>query len=208
MSTSSCSASSCALRSGRTLKPMMMAFDAEASSTSVSVMAPTPDRSSLKRTLSFESLRQQIAEHFHRALHVALEDDVQFLGAGGLDLLRQAFERNARTLGQRGFAGFLLAVFGDAAGLVAIGDDDELIASLRQPFHAENFDRSRRRRRLQRCSAIVEHGANFSVNIADYEIIAGEQRAVLHQQQWPRVRGRDRVSLPEPRRWRRALEWL
>ena len=55
MSTSSCSASSCALRSGRTLKPMMIALDAEASSTSVSVIAPTPDRSSFSRTFSFES---------------------------------------------------------------------------------------------------------------------------------------------------------
>ena len=42
MSTFSISASSCALRSGRTLKPMITAFDAEASSTSFSVMAPTP----------------------------------------------------------------------------------------------------------------------------------------------------------------------
>ena len=31
-----------ALRSGRTLKPIMMAFDADASSTSDSLMAPTP----------------------------------------------------------------------------------------------------------------------------------------------------------------------
>jgi hypothetical protein len=36
------SATSAALRSGRTLKPMMIAFDAEASSTSDSLMAPTP----------------------------------------------------------------------------------------------------------------------------------------------------------------------
>ena len=52
MSTLSCSANSCALRSGRTLKPMMMAFEAEANSTSLSVMAPTPDRSTFNRTLS------------------------------------------------------------------------------------------------------------------------------------------------------------
>ena len=98
---------------------MMMAFDAEASRTSVSV-----------------------AEHFHRALHVALQDDVQFLRAGSLYLLGQSFERYARTLGQRSFPSFLLAVLGDAAGLVAIGDHDKLIARLRQTFHAEDFDRS------------------------------------------------------------------
>ena len=42
MSTFSRSATSAALRSGRTLKPMMIAFDAVASSTSDSLMAPTP----------------------------------------------------------------------------------------------------------------------------------------------------------------------
>ena len=42
MSTFSRSATSAALRSGRTLKPMTMAFDADASSTSDSLMAPTP----------------------------------------------------------------------------------------------------------------------------------------------------------------------
>ena len=55
MSTFSCSAVACALRSGRTLKPMMIAFEAEASSTSFSVIAPTPVRSTRIRTLSFES---------------------------------------------------------------------------------------------------------------------------------------------------------
>ena len=98
-----------------------------------------------------------------------------------LDLLRQAFERYAGTLGQRGFAGLLLAVFGDAARLVAIGDHHELIARLRQAFHAENFDRRGRRSRLQARAAIVEHGAHFSVDVAHDKIVAGVERAVLHQ---------------------------
>ena len=55
MSTFSCSASAAALRSGRTLKPMMMAFDADASSTSDSLIAPTPECSTRIFTLSFES---------------------------------------------------------------------------------------------------------------------------------------------------------
>ena len=71
MSTFSCSASSCALRSGRTLKPMMMAFEAEASSTSVSVIAPTPERSTFSRTFSFDSFVQQVGQHFDRAADVA-----------------------------------------------------------------------------------------------------------------------------------------
>ena len=55
ISTFSCSASAAALRSGRTLKPMMMALEAEASSTSVSLMAPTPERITWTVTLSVES---------------------------------------------------------------------------------------------------------------------------------------------------------
>ena len=61
-------------------------------------------------------------------MDVALQNNVQLFCAGALDLFGQTFERNSGTLSQRGFAGFLLAVVGDAAGLVAIGDNYELIA--------------------------------------------------------------------------------
>src|SRR5581483_11572939 len=88
----------------------------------------------LQANLVVRKFREQVAEHFDRALYVAFEDDVEFLGASGLDLLRQSLKRHARTLGQLGFAGFLFAVFRDAAGLVAIGDNHELIAGLRQAF--------------------------------------------------------------------------
>ena len=54
ISTFSCCASSAALRSGRTLKPMMMAFEAVASSTSLSVMEPTPEWMTLMRTFSVD----------------------------------------------------------------------------------------------------------------------------------------------------------
>src|SRR5262245_55082162 len=55
MSTWSRSATSAALRSGLTLNPTTMAFDAEASSTSDSLMAPTPERMMLILTFSSES---------------------------------------------------------------------------------------------------------------------------------------------------------
>src|SRR5580658_42564 len=135
----------------------------------------------LQPHLVVRELGQKIAEHFHRAAHIALEDDVEFLRAGGLDLLSQTFERYARTLGQRGFTSLLLAVFRDAARPVAIGDDNELIACLRQTFHAENFDWRGRWRRLKRRSAVVEHSAYFSVDIAHDEVVAGVERSVLHQ---------------------------
>ncbi len=95
ISTFSCSASSCALRSGRTLKPMMMAFDADASSTSLSVMAPTPECSTLMRTFSFESLASESASTSTEPCTSPLRMMLQFLHACGLDLLGQAFERDA-----------------------------------------------------------------------------------------------------------------
>ena len=56
-----------------------------------------------------------------------------------------------------------------------------MISSLRQAFQAQNFDRRRRRRGLQRRPAIVEHGANFAEYVAYDEVVAGSKRAVLHQ---------------------------
>ena len=56
MSTFSRSATSAALRSGRTLKPMMIAFDAVASSTSLSLIAPTAEWMILIFVFSSDSL--------------------------------------------------------------------------------------------------------------------------------------------------------
>ena len=56
MSISSCSASLRTPVPGRTWKPMMMAFEAAASITSVSVMAPTPAWTMSTATSSFDSL--------------------------------------------------------------------------------------------------------------------------------------------------------
>ena len=90
MSTFSRSATSPALRSGRTLKPMTIAFDADASSTSDSLIAPTPLW--MMRTLTFSSLSfvSVSAEHFGRALHVGLDDDRQLLHAAFGNLLPAA----------------------------------------------------------------------------------------------------------------------
>jgi len=43
-------------------------------------------------------------------------------------LFGQAFERNAGTLGQRGFAEFSVRGIRDVARFFAVGDHDELIA--------------------------------------------------------------------------------
>ncbi len=86
---------------------------------------------------------QQVGDHFHRAAHVALQDDGQLFDAGSLDLLRQAFEREALRFGERGLARFASTVFGNLARLFALGDG-ELVARLRQAFQAEDFHRRSR----------------------------------------------------------------
>ena len=89
------SAISSAFRSGRTLKPMMIAFDAEASSTSDSLIAPTPAWMMRILTFSSVSLVQRVGQHFGRALHVGLDDDRQFFHAAFGDLRLQRLEREA-----------------------------------------------------------------------------------------------------------------
>ena len=181
ISTPSCSASSAALRSGRTLKPMMMAFDAEASSTSLSVMAPTPEWMTLMRTFSVDIFCSESASTCDRTLHVALEDERQFLDAGLLDLLGQAFERDARALRQLRLALLHLAVLRDALGLVAIGNDQEGIARIGNAFEAEDFDRRRGPGFFDGASAVVEHGADLAEGVAHDEAVLVAQRSVLHE---------------------------
>ena len=68
-----CSASSRALRSGRTLKPMIVALDAAASWMSFSVMPPTPRWTNDSFTSSRSSLREALGERLERAGDVGLE---------------------------------------------------------------------------------------------------------------------------------------
>ena len=126
-------------------------------------------------------LDEDVAQHFHRALHIALEDDEQLLLASGLQLLGQTFQRNTRALRQLRFARSHFAVLGDAARLFAIRHGNQLIASLRQSFQAENLDRRGRSGALKGNAAIVEHRAHLAENVAHHEVVAGMQRAVLYQ---------------------------
>src|SRR5581483_2242139 len=135
----------------------------------------------LQANLIVGELVQQVGQNLDRSADVALQDNVEFLHAGSLHLLGKAFQRHTGTLGQGGFASFLFAVIGDSTSFVAIGNDDELIAGLRQPFHAKDFDRSRGRRLIQLRATIIEHGANFTVDVAYDEVVAGAKSAVLRQ---------------------------
>ncbi len=129
MSTFSRSATSAALRSGRTLKPMMMAFDAAASSTSDSLMAPTAEWMILIFVLSSASLPSVDGQHFGRALHVGLDDDRQLLDVALGQFRLQRLEREAAALGaERAFLGLRLAEGRNLPRLRRIGHRLERIA--------------------------------------------------------------------------------
>ena len=73
----------------------------------------------LDANLFVRKLGQQIVEHFHRALHVALEDDVQFLHAAILSCSARPSSETRDVFASCGFAAFCFAVLGDVARLVA-----------------------------------------------------------------------------------------
>jgi hypothetical protein len=85
----------------RTLKPMIAAPEAAASVTSDSVMPPTPEctmRAGLRRCRACRARR----DGFDRALHVALDDQREFLApAGDLELAHHLLERAACRRGRR-----------------------------------------------------------------------------------------------------------
>ena len=120
-----------------------MAFDAEASSTSLSVMAPTPERKTLSRTLSFESLASKSVSTSTEPPTSPLRMMLSSFMPAVLICSARPSSDTRELLASVASRAFCFAVFGDAAGLVAIGNDDKLIARLRQAFHAENFDRRR-----------------------------------------------------------------
>src|SRR6266508_3952796 len=131
MSTLSRSATSTALRSGRTLKPITMAFDA----------------ADLHAIVA--ELRQRIGEHFRRSLHVRLDDDRQLLHAAFGELGLERLEREPRALRAERFVLRLhLPELRDLPGLGRVFQSLEGVARLRQPAQAEHFDRCRRRSAL------------------------------------------------------------
>src|SRR5665213_3617851 len=124
---------------------------------------------------------ERVGEDFDRTLHVELEDEVEVLDAGLLDLLGQAFERDAGGLGELGFALLHLAVLGNALGLVAVRHDEERVAGVGHGFQAKNFDRRRRTGLLDLFAAIVEHGADLAKGVADDVAVANFEGAVLDE---------------------------
>ena len=181
ISTFSCSAAAAALRSGRTLKPMTMAFEAAASSTSDSLMAPTPAWMTRIVTLSVESFSSVSRRTSAEPLTSALRMIGSSVTSPAAIFLMELFERDAAGLGQLHRALFFGAVHDDLLGLGGIGNHLEVVARFGQLFQTEDFDRHGRPDFLHLLAAIVEHGADAAEDRAADEVIADTQRAVANQ---------------------------
>ena len=94
----------------------------------------------------------------------------------------QRFEREAAAFGaERLLLRHALAVGGDLPRLCRIGQRLEGVAGLRKAGQAEHFDRRRRRRHLDRLTAVVNQRADAPDNRAGDEGVADAQRAVLDE---------------------------
>ena len=152
---------------------MMIAFDADASSTSDSFTAPTPAWMMRIFTFSSRQLRQRVGEHFGRALHVGLDDDRQLLHAAFGDLRLQRLEREPRALARRAPCDFACSSRKVAiCRAFAASADLEHVARLRQPAEAEHFDRRRRPGGLGRLAAVVDQRAHAADDRAGDERVA------------------------------------
>ena len=121
---------------------MMIAFDAEASSTSDSLMAPTPEWMIRILTFSSDSLVSVSASTSAEPCTSALMMIGSSLTLALGDLLLQRLERQARRLGaERLLLRLRLAERDDLPRLGGVGDRLERVARLRQRREAEHLDR-------------------------------------------------------------------
>ena len=182
MSTFSRSATSAALRSGRTLKPMMMAFEAVASSTSDSLMAPTPEWMiliSVFSSVSFDSVSASTsAEPCTSALMMI---GSSFIAAFG-HLLLQRFERQAAPLAPSAFSLACdwrkVAICRALAGSVTDWNESPGEGSDSRP---SSLHRRRRTGLLDDAAAVVDQRAHAADDGAGDDVVADAQRAVLHE---------------------------
>ena len=109
---------------------MMIASEAAARSTLVSVIAPTPRSMTRRLTSSPTSiLRQRVLEGLDRTGHVALEDEVELLALALLHGGHEVLEGTAHAaLGLHGRPLARLALLGDLAGHPVVLDHDEVLA--------------------------------------------------------------------------------
>src|SRR6266481_9018745 len=135
----------------------------------------------LKLDLVGREPRERVGERFDRALHVALQDDFEFLDLAGGEPRAQIFERDAAGLGEFAFALLPTPILGDLAGLGFLGDGGEHGAGFRHGRKSEDFDRSGGAGLGEALAEMILHRADASVRSSTDERVALAERAFLDE---------------------------
>ena len=181
ISTFSRSATSCALRSGRTLKPMTTALEAEASRMSDSVMAPTPEWRTLTRTFSVDMRPSESASTSTEPCTSPLRMRLRSLTPACLICSARPSSETREDLASCASRSFILRYWAMPLAL-------SRSAMTRKVSPASGMD-SRPRistgvegpASLISRAAVVEHGADLAEGVADDVAVADLERAVLHE---------------------------
>ena len=167
---------------------MTIALPAEASSTSNSLIAPTPEWMMRILTRSSLSFCSESASTSTEPCTSALTMSGSSLTPPSAICFLQGLERQSAALGtERLDLCLLLTEVRDLPRLDGIGHRLECVARLRQSREAEDFDRSRRPRLLGRAAAIVDQRAYLADHRSGDEVVADSERAVLHQDRGDRT---------------------
>ena len=152
MSTPSRSASARASAFGRTLKPTTIAFDADASITSDSVIPPMPVWMTFTRTSGWRIFASSPLTASIEPCTSAFTITFRSWTRAGLDLREELLERDALLRAARELLGAhaLAAKRGELARLPVVLDDVGELAGARRLVEAEDLDGRARRRLLRR----------------------------------------------------------
>ena len=114
---------------------MMMASEAAARLTLVSVIAPTPRSMTRSDDLVADvDLGERVLERLDRTGHVALEDEVELLALALLHGGHEVLERATHAaLGLHGRTLARLTLLGDLTSHPVVVDDDEVLTGTRAP---------------------------------------------------------------------------
>ena len=181
MSTPSRLASSVALPSARTLNPMMIASDADARLTLVSVTPPTPrsmTRSSTSSSISIPSRASSSASTVPELSPLRIRLSWTGLLQRGIQILQA--DPLAGACGQR-VALARAAPVGDLAGDPVLVDDQQVVTGTGHRREADDLHRPRRQRLLDVLAVLVDHPADPAVGVAGDDRVADPQRAALDQ---------------------------
>ena len=132
------------------------------------------------RVLDLLDLAEQ---RFDRALHIALQNDVEVLHLAGLEIVVQRLERDAaaRALRELLAAEPLRADVREVLRLALVLDDAHVLAGCRRVVESEHLDGLARPRLDHLLAAIVVQRSHLSGRVAGDGSVAHARRAAVHQ---------------------------